>query len=461
MKRVAIVGGGVAGVTAAYELARLARGGAGVQATLFEASTRLGGIVETVHEGGFTMECGPDAWVTEKPWARELAEELRLGDEVMSSNDAERKTYVLIEKKLQAMPDGMRMMVPTDLEALEGTELFSAEAKEAYHNEVRRAEELRASASDEDESVADFVRRHFGEEVLGKIGAPLLSGVFGGDVEKLSVRAVMAPFVAMEREHGSLIAALRERAVSGKKAAVFTTLRSGVGTLVDRMIAAIPADWIRLTAEVRFVSYGEEGWLVGTARGVERFDALLMAAPVDVARLLLKPIDARAAELMEMEASSAVVVGFGFPDASRFVVPPGFGFLVPPGSGSLLLACTFVDQKFSDRVPEDGRLVRAFFGGESAKRLMRCGNDETAAVARLELARILGPLPEPQVTVVRRWPRSLPQYAVGHLERMNELAERVAQLEGLSLLGNGYRGVGLPDLVRDARAAARKIVGQA
>jgi oxygen-dependent protoporphyrinogen oxidase len=460
MKRVAIIGGGVAGLAAVHELARLSRHGAEVQATLFEASTRLGGIVETVHEGGFTIECGPDAWVTEKPWARELADELGLGDELMGSKDTERKTYVLIDKKLQAMPDGMRMMVPADLDALDGSELFSAEAKRAYRDELERAEELKKHAPDVDESVADFVRRHFGEEVLKKIGAPLLSGVFGGDVERLSARTVMAPFVAMEREHGSLIAALQERASLSAKAAVFTTLQNGMGTLVDRMIASIPAEWIRLAAEVRFVSYGTEGWLVGTARGVERFDALLMAAPVDVARTLLRPVDARAAELMEMDASSAVIVGFGFPDASKFNVPPGFGFLVPPGSENLLLACTFVDQKFNHRVPEGGRLVRAFFGGEAAMRLMRCGNDETAAIARLELARILGPLPEPQVTVVRRWPRSLPQYAVGHLERMNELSERVVQLDGLSLLGNGYRGVGVPDLVRDARAAARHLVGQ-
>jgi oxygen-dependent protoporphyrinogen oxidase len=460
MKRVAIVGGGVAGLAAAYELAGLARDGAAVQATLFEASTRLGGIVETVHEGEFTIECGPDAWVTEKPWARDLAEELGLGGEVMGSKDAERKTYVLIDKRLQAMPDGMRMMAPADLDALNRSELFSAEAKRAYRAELGRADELRASAPATDESVAEFVRRHFGEEVLEKIAAPLLSGVFGGDVEKLSVRAVMAPFVAMEREQGSLIAALQGRAASSEKIAVFTTLRSGMGTLVDRMIAAIPEEWIRLGAEVRFVSYGEDGWLVGTARNVERFDALLMAAPVDIARKLLEPVDARAAELMEMEASSAVVVGFGFPDAAKFEIPPGFGFLVPPGSDNLLLACTFVDQKFDDRVPEGGRLVRAFFGGEAAKRLMRCGNDETAAVARLELARILGPLPEPQVTVVRRWPRSLPQYAVGHLERMNLLEERVAALDGLWLLGNGYRGVGLPDLVRDARAAARQILSR-
>jgi protoporphyrinogen/coproporphyrinogen III oxidase len=459
MKRVAIVGGGVAGVTAAYELAQLARRGVPLQGVLFEASTRLGGIIETVHEGGFVIECGPDAWVTEKPWARELAEELGLADEVMPSNDATRKTYVLVDNKLQAMPDGMRMMVPADLDALDQSELFSAEAKQGYREEKERAQELRAAAPQEDESVAEFVQRHFGDEVLIKIGAPLLSGVFGGDATKLSVQAVMAPFVAMEREHGSLISALQAKSVTSNKPSVFTTLRSGMGTLVNRMVAAIPQEWIRLVSEVRFVSCGEEGWLVGTARGVERFDAVMMATPVDVARSLLEPIDAEMAPLLEMDASSAVVVGFGFPDAAKFSVPPGFGFLVPPGSNSLLLAGTFVDQKFEDRVPRGGRLVRAFFGGKSAERLMRCGNDETAAVARMELARILGPLPEPQVTVVRRWPRSLPQYAVGHLERMKKLDERVRALKGLWLLGNGYRGVGVPDLVRDARAAARQIAG--
>src|ERR1700743_3258935 len=159
MKRIAIIGGGIAGVTAAYELASRARKGSPVEATLFESSARLGGIVETVREGGFVIECGPDAWVTEKPWALELAWELGLGDEVMASNDAGRKTYVLIDKRLQVMPDGMRMMVPLDLDTIDASEVFSAEGKRAYHDEVGRAEELRASAPAADESVAKFVRR--------------------------------------------------------------------------------------------------------------------------------------------------------------------------------------------------------------------------------------------------------------------------------------------------------------
>jgi oxygen-dependent protoporphyrinogen oxidase len=460
VKRIAIIGGGVAGLTAAYELSQQARNGAGIEVVLFEASNRLGGIVETVREGGFIIECGPDAWVTEKPWAKALAEELGLADEIIPSNDATRKTYVLLNGHLQPMPDGMRMMVPTDLTALDNSELFSHEARQAFHTELTRADELKITAPQHDESVAEFVHRHFGPEVLEKIGAPLLSGVFGGDVNKLSVRAVMAPFVAMEQEQGSLIKALQSKS-STDKPAIFTTLRSGLGTLIDRMIAAIPPEWIRLGDEVTFISNGDEGWLIGTSKEVERFDAIIIAAPIDAARALLDPIDSRITELMEMDASSAVVVGFGFANAAHFSIPPGFGFLVPAGSGSLLLAATFMDQKFPDRIPENGRLLRAFFGGAAAERLMRCGNDEIASIARLELASILGPLPEPQVTVVRRWPRSLPQYSVGHLERMTELTNRVHTLEGLTLLGNGYHGVGLPDLIRDARTAARAIAAPA
>ena len=457
VKRVAIIGGGIAGLAAAWQLARLSKDKP-IQVVLFESSARLGGILETVREGEFTIECGPDGWVTEKSRARELAEELGLGDEVIPSNDAQRKTYVLTEDRLVVIPDEMRMMVPTNLQCIDSSELFSNSAKLSFHRELERAAELKASAPAEDESVAAFVKRHFGSEVVEKIGAPLLSGVFGGDAGKLSVQAVMAPFVALEREYGSLIHGLKIKEKS-KQDTVFSSLISGMGLLIDRIVAAIPPEWIRLHDAVRFLSLDGEGWLVGTTHEVERFDAILMAAPIDVARSLIEPIDGRAAELMQMDASSSVVVGFGFRDGSKLSVPPGFGFLVPRGTGSLLLACTFVDQKFSHRVPQGGRLLRAFFGGESAERLMKCGNDEIAAIARGELARILGPVPDPQVSVVRRWPRSLPLYAVGHLQRMAELDARIKNLKGLWLLGNGYRGVGVPDLIRDARAAALEVMG--
>jgi len=461
MKRVAIIGGGIAGVTAAWQLARLAANGAGVEATLFEASSRVGGIVETVRQAGFTVECGPDAWVTEKPWARELAEELGLGDEIIASNDATRKTYVLVDGRLVAMPDGMRMMVPTDLDALDRSALFSDAAKAAFRGEVGRADELKAAAAECDESVAEFVQRHFGREVVDKIGTPLLSGVFGGDVAKLSVRAVMAPFVAMEREHGSLVLALQRRASerASQRAAVFTTLRGGVGTLIEAMVAGIPPSWIRLQSAVNALRRAAGPWEVETGRGRDSFDAVMIAAPVDVARALLGPIAPDAAELMHMEASSAVVAGFGF--NAQIDLPGGFGFLVPPGSSeSQLLAGTFVDQKFADRAPEGSRLLRGFFGGAAAERLLAASDEEIATLALKELQSILGPLPSPALTVIRRWPRALPQYAVGHLEHMAELFGQVDSLGGVWLLGNGYRGVGLPDLIRDARAAAREASGR-
>ena len=477
MKKIAILGGGIAGITATYELAKLARAGTPVEATLFEATNRLGGIVETVREGGFIIECGPDGWVTDKPWARELAIELGLEDELLPSNDATRRTYILKDGTLQAIPDGLRLMVPTDLEALNRSPLFTDSAKQAYRDEPSRAEELKAHAlkganSVTDESVASFVLRHFGDEVLTTIAAPLLSGVFGGDVHSLSVRAVMAPFVAMEREHGSLILGLQARGrATSPGQSIFTSLKSGTASLIDRMVATIPPHWIHRNTPIRAITRTATptpvGWTIHrseTNSPPEHFDELILATPADVTRDLLHPIDPQASFLLDLDASSAVIVAFAFPNAATIPLPPGFGFLVPPPSTQAvestttrLLAATFTDQKYDHRVPAGSRLLRAFFGGPTAERMMRCNNDEIAAIARLELARILGPLLEPQITIIRRWPRSLPQYAVGHLERMASLDLRIAQLPNLHLIGNAYRGVGLPDLIREAKALTQRL----
>ena len=209
MRRIAIIGGGIAGLTAAYELARLARKGPPVETILYESSNRFGGLIETVREGGFTIECGPDAWVTAKPWARELAIELGLESELIPSNDATRQTWIYLDNKLVPMPPGMNMMVPTNLAALAASPLFTPAAIAAYRAEPARAAELLASIPAHDESIADFTLRHFGPEVLTRVAAPLLSGVFGGDVHTLSARAVLPAFIAMEKDHGSLIAALQ------------------------------------------------------------------------------------------------------------------------------------------------------------------------------------------------------------------------------------------------------------
>ncbi|WP_158748294.1 protoporphyrinogen oxidase [Acidobacterium sp. S8] len=456
--KVAVIGGGIAGVSAAYELAR-----AGVDFTLYEASHRLGGIIETVRRDGFVIECGPDSWVTEKPWARELAVELGLESEIIPSNDQQRRTYIVQSGEMVAMPDGMRMMVPTQWEPLLSSPLFSAEAKRDYLREPDQADELKAAVPESDESVASFVRRHFGDEVAATIAAPLLSGVFGGSVERLSVRAVMPAFVKMEREQGSLIQAMRKVAQESS-AAVFTTLKSGLGTLVDCMVATLPAASVRLGDAVAGIARSGKNWQISASSGATEFDAVLVATPADVTRGLLAPLDAGCDELLAMEASSAIVVALAFaPEAAATLrIPHGFGFLVPQSfereAEPQLLACTFVDQKFAHRAPRDGVLLRAFFGGEAAPRLLDSPDDGLVELARQQLSALLGSLPEASFSVVRRWPRSLPQYAVGHLERMARLEERLRGLPGLKLIGNAYYGVGLPDLIRQGRAAVRGLV---
>jgi oxygen-dependent protoporphyrinogen oxidase len=259
----------------------------------------------------------------------------------------------------------------------------------------------------------------------------------------------MPAFVAMEREHGSLIVALNAKAPAKDKPAVFTSLANGTGALIDRLKAELPPPWVRLRTSVTSLARDGENWLING----ERFDAVIVAVPAHVARMLLAPLSARMAELLTMDASSATIAAFAFD--KTFDLPRGFGFLVPQGEASSLLAGTFVDQKYAGRVPEGGRLLRAFFGSELA------GTDEeVAALAFKELKAILGPLPEPLFSVVRRWPKSLPQYEVGHLERVAELEALVAAQPALWLIGNAYSGVGLPDLIREARAAAREVGSQ-
>ena len=479
MKGIAIIGGGISGLSAAYELELARKRGADIDWHLYEASDRLGGIIETTRhstrKGEYILEGGPDGWVSEKPWARELAIELGLEDQLIDSNDATRKTYILIDGKLQPIPHRMRMMVPEDLSALDHSPLFSESAKQAYANELTRAEELKANAPTQDESVASFVRRHFGDEVLDTLAAPLLSGVFGGDVHKLSVRAVMPQFVAMEREHGSLIAALQRNSQRCAHAPqpIFTSLRRGIATLIDSLANRLPAERLHLGLRVDhfYEDQGPEWELVfQTSNEAPRTrhpaaDHIILATPLDATRELLAKFflaDAFSPQNdLPADASSAILVAFAWTKdlGCTFTIPSGFGFLVPQGSSSeqQLLACTFVDQKFQFRAPDGARVMRAFFGGESAERLSSQSDEMIAELALTQLRSILGPIPEPSFHTVRRWPRSLPQYEVGHLDRIAELEHLVEQVPGLHLLGNSYRGVGIPDLIRDARAVARAI----
>jgi oxygen-dependent protoporphyrinogen oxidase len=467
-KPIAIVGGGISGLTAAYILHRDYAGSC--EFTLFEADSRLGGIIETIRGEGFTVECGPDSWVTEKPWAEELAREVGLGHELISSNDGERRTYIAHREALTPLPDAMHLMVPGDLNAVLASPLFTEAAKRAYVAEPSRAAELRENALlnhgiDADESVAAFVRRHFGDEVVETVARPLLAGVFGGNIDKLSARALLGPFVTMEAHHGSLIAGLQQRSRQSG-APVFTTLASGLGTLIDRLFQHLPPASVRLSSLVLALDWAADGWILETASGREPFDRILLATPLDTTRQLLASLPLteaqQAAALLPMNSTSGLVVALGYGAEAKPApaIPKGFGLLVAasPATSHSLLACTFLHQKFRNRAPEGATLLRAFFASSAADELSPCSDDEIARIACDQLTEFLGRLPAHEdVAIVRRWPRSLPQYEVGHLSRIAQFNLCVSKLDGLVVAGNALRGVGLPDLVRDATQAAHAL----
>jgi protoporphyrinogen/coproporphyrinogen III oxidase len=464
-KRIAIVGGGISGLTAAYILHR--DYSESCEFTLFEAEGRVGGIIETVHVDGFTIECGPDSWVTEKPWAEQLARDLGLAGELLGSNDHARRTYIARDASLTPLPEAMRMMVPADLNTVLASPLFTEAVKQAYMAEPSRAAQLREDAlanrtADSDESVAAFVRRHFGDEVVEIVAGPLLAGVFGGDIERLSARALLGSFIAMESAYGSLIVGLQQRR-RVSEAPVFTTLVSGLSTLVAGLLKTLPPASLQLSSPVLKLDIQPGGWAVETANGGERFDRVLLATSLDTTRRLLASLPSkeaqRAATLLPTDAASGLVVAFGYGTQAdpTPTIPDGFGLLVAAGPQNhhSLLACTFLHQKFPGRTPEGSTLLRAFFASSAADELSRQPDTEIAAIARNQLTALLGPLPEhADVTIVRRWPRSLPQYEVGHVTRMTQFDLCLSDLQGIAVAGNALRGVGLPDLVRDATKAA-------
>ncbi|HEV3037986.1 MAG TPA: protoporphyrinogen oxidase [Candidatus Angelobacter sp.] len=456
MKRVAIVGGGIAGLSAAYYLEKARQNGAGLEWTLFEKSGRLGGVLRTEYRDGYIIEAGPDSFLTEKPDASRLCHDLGLWAELIHSNDSERKTYILVKNRLVLMPDGLQFMVPTRLLPMITTPLFSLGAKLRMAREWFRSPNSNHNHQGQDESVAAFVRRHFGQEMVDRVAEPLLSGVFGGDVERLSVQAVLLRFVTMEREHGSLVrASLKKRKASSgaKPAPLFTSLRKGVQQLVDALLLCLPKESLRVGNSVAALERSADRWKIpGTNQA---FDSVLLATPAPAAAGLLSTIDPEiAARLQRIQYTSSVAVALAYPSAK---LPPGFGFLVPRSEGRKLMACTFVHNKFFGRAPEGTALLRCFFSSSRVPGLLEYHDDELRAFALQEIKDILGLDDSPQFSCVFRWQQGLPQYELGHLERASEIESRLAQTPGLQLIGNSLYGVGIPDCIKSARLAVEKI----
>src|ERR1022692_1152287 len=458
MIRVAIIGGGISGLTAGFTLEEHRRAGA-LEYTLFESSPHLGGVLRTEHIQGCLVEAGPDSFITEKHWAADLCRTLGLGDQLIGSNDADRITYILVRGRLIAMPDGLMFMVPTKILPTGFSPLFS------WTTKLRMAQELfhPPRGAEGDESVASLVERHYGAEMVDRLADPLLSGVSGEEAASLSVRAVLPRFAEMERTHGSLgramLAARRKmpRPTNKPAPALFTSLKNGMQQLVETLVPQLNQASLLTNTPVQSIQGEAGGWNVSAGSNSARFDAVILAVPALAAAKLLSTCSPElSAELAAIGYSSSITVGLGYDRHVRQSLPPGFGFLVPRSEGKRLLAATFVHNKFPHRAPDDRALLRCFFAGSNAENIWQLSDDAIIAVVRNELQQILRLRAAPLFARVYRWKSAMAQYGVGHLERLDRIERLRRQFPGLALAGNGYRGIGVPACVRSGQEAAKQ-----
>jgi protoporphyrinogen/coproporphyrinogen III oxidase len=445
-----IIGGGISGLSTAWYLSR-----AGIPSILIEMRPRLGGVIETHYVDGCVIEAGPDSFLSIKPAAMELIRQLGLEHEVIGSNDHLRKTYVWKRKRLVPLPDGLMLMIPTRIMPLATTRLLSWPTKIRMGLEwFRRARNHRG-----DQSVAEFVERHYGVEAVDYLAEPLLSGIYGGNPRALSVRSVLPKFVELEEKYGSLtrgVLAERRNAPKGPGLPLFRTLKGGLGQMVGALSAALEDSMRLIQGEAETVERSGSKYKVRVNGDWIETEHITIACEAHRAAHLLSGIDARVSELLSsVSYSSSMTVALGFDDRDFKLPLDGFGFLVPRKERKRLVACTWVGTKFPHRVPEGKVVLRCFLGGAEDAGVLSESDDGITEAVLDELGTIVGLNARPEFVRIARWPNSMAQYTVGHGGRISELESRLP--EGLQLAGNAYHGIGIPDCIRLGRQAAEKI----
>ena len=450
-RTVLVAGGGVSGLTVAYDLTRR-----GIDCLVLERERRLGGLIWTTRRDGFLMDGGPDAFLAAKRKGRELVEELGLEAELVPTNPELRKVYVLHRGSLHPMPEGMRLTVPTRILPLLISSLFSPSGKLRLLAErfvPRRHGEA-------EESIAAFVTRRFGAEALARVGEPLLAGIHCGDAARLSMDLLFPRLVELERRHGSVTAGMTSD--STREGSVFLSLRGGMGRLVDRLSEALPEGTVRpgdAILELRPSPGGYQSELASGERVVSR--AVVLALPLrDAESVLASSFPSVAGVLGRIPTVSTAVVFHAF--AREDVEHPldGYGFVVPASEPNRLLAGTFVSTKFPGRAPRDTVLLRTFLGGGRDPEAFRLSEDRLAALSVEELARALGRLGPPRFSRVIRWPERTPQVEVGHRSIVADLASELEAWPGLHVLASGLGGIGIPDSIGNARESAGSLASR-
>lgn len=462
--RVAIIGGGLTGLTAAYQAHK-----DGLEFRLYEASGRFGGTIETeIGPDLAVLEGGAESCLLSKPEMLELVRELGLEGEVVSTLPENLGSFIVRDGLLHPIPKGLRLMAPALWWPFLRSGLLS------WRGKLRAMLDLVLPARDTslpmpEESLSEFVTRRLGVEVLHYLAQPMVSGIYGADPQVLSLEATMPLFTRLEQEHGSVIRGLRqmssEQEATGARYNLFFSLQRGFGSVIEALVGSLPADSLRQGCRVDTLQksenpHGAPSWRVGV-RGEpeETFDAVVLAVPATAAAALLGRVDSElAASLGEVKYRPAVTVNLSYEtEVYDAFVPEAYGFIVPSQEKRPLLACTFSSRKWPGRGSDDRGVLRTYFGGPHMEWAMRASDEELIAVSESQLGELLG-LYEPAVEVsVHRFPLGLPEYRVGHRQRRQDWHEAVELHATLALAGNYLDGVGMPDCVRSGRKAVKKL----
>ncbi len=463
-ERVVVIGGGLSGLTTAYRIVtRAQRARRPVEVIVLEAKDRTGGAIWTNRVDGFTSECGPDSFITNKPWAVNLCNALGLSDQLIGTDPQHRRSFVVRQGKTFPVPEGFVLMAPNRLLPILTTPILSFRGKMRMLLDLV----LPAREVEGDESLASFVKRRLGREALDRLVQPLVGGIYTADPNELSVRATLPQFLAMERDHGGLIKGAfhqarvsrgAEKNASGARYGMFVTLADGMDTLIKALVAALPPGAVRTRTAVRRVSRNspQGKWVVELLDGPSiEADVVVLATEAHASARLLDSVDPDLAlQLRAIPYASSAIVNVAYPRDQIAHPLDGFGVVVPAIEKRAILAVSFLSVKFPRRAPAGTALMRVFLGGATQPEFFDRDDEALRAIVKAELQDLLGVRGEPVFSEVARHPRAMPQYTLGHIDRVETIRRSASKLSKLILGGNAFDGVGIPDTVHAADIAA-------
>ena len=464
-QNIVVVGGGIAGLATVLEIERLAPR---AQVTLFDSSTRLGGVLASEQISGFTIETSADMFTVEPTTALDLVRRLGREEQLLTTKPTKDRAYVATADGIQPLPRGFSLMLPADVDAVLASPILSDAGKQRFLQE----QQLPPRDCSADESLESFAVGRFGREVFERLIQPLAGGIYTADPKKLSMRATMQRFIDMEQQFGSLIAAGKAKAkkecasaeASGARYGLFRAPKGGMGCFVDWMVDAVERADLRTNQTVTSIEKNGPSWRVTTAEESIDANAVVLATGAAVAGRLLGNLDSTlAASLESITAASSAIVVLAL-DQEQFESPlgkdfGGYGIICPHVLGRQAIACSFSSNKFSNRAPDGKVIVRCFIGGALQADLVDRSDGQLLSIAMAELRQWLGLEGDAEWFKVYRWRNCMPQYTLGHLDRVSQIEQCVSQQIGLELAGNSYRGVGVPACIESGTQAARRLLG--